>query len=85
MTTNSNTFRAKTVRTIGFTLALITSVMSMSTASHAYTAEQERLCIGDAFKFCSSEIPNIDKVTACMQKNKAQLSVGCKSVMAKSS
>jgi len=78
MTTSS-----KTVRTIGFTLALITSVLSMSTASHAYTAEQERLCMGDAFKFCSSEIPNIDKITICMQKNKAQLSAGCKSVMTK--
>jgi hypothetical protein len=76
MTTNS-----KTVRTIGFTFALITSVLSMSTASHAYTAEEERLCMSDAFKFCSSEIPNIDKVTICMQKNKAQLSPGCKSVM----
>jgi hypothetical protein len=53
----------------------------MSTASHAYTAEEERLCMSDAFKFCSSEIPNIDKVTICVQKNKAQLSPGCKSVM----
>ena len=34
------TTRSKTVRTIGFTLALITSVISMSTASHAYTAEE---------------------------------------------
>ena len=75
------TTRTNTVRTIGFTLALITSVISMSTASHAYTAEEERLCMSDAFKFCSSEIPNIDKVTICMQKNKAQLSPGCKSVM----
>ncbi len=75
------TTRSNTVRTIGFTLALITSVISMSTASHAYTAEEERLCMSDAFKFCSSEIPNIDKVTICMQKNKAQLSPGCKSVM----
>ncbi len=75
------TSHTRTVRTIGFTLALITSVISMSTASHAYTAEEERLCMSDAFKFCSSEIPNIDKVTICMQKNKAQLSPGCKSVM----
>jgi hypothetical protein len=79
------TTRSKTVRTIGFTLALITSVISMSTASHAYTQEQAQMCTGDAFKFCSSEIPNIEKITACMQKNKALLSAGCKSVMAKSS
>ena len=75
------TTRSKTVRNIGFTLALFTSVLSMSTASHAYTAEEERLCMSDAFKFCSPEIPNIEKVTICMQKNKAQLSPGCKSVV----
>jgi hypothetical protein len=75
------TSRFNTVRKIGFALTLAISVFSMSTASHAYTAEEERLCMSDAFKFCSSEIPNIDKVTACMVKNKAQLSPGCKSVM----
>ena len=75
------TSRFNTVRKIGFAITFAISVFSMSTASHAYTAEEERLCMSDAFKFCSSEIPNIDKITACMQKNKAQLSPGCKSVM----
>jgi len=75
------TNRFNTVRKIGFAVTLAMSVISMSTASHAYTAEQQSLCMSDAFKFCSSEIPNIDKITACMQKNKAQLSPGCKSVM----
>jgi hypothetical protein len=75
--------RSKTLRSIGFAVALATSLMSLSTVSHAYTEEQARLCTGDAFKLCSSEIPNIDRITACMQKNKAQLSAGCKSVFGK--
>lgn len=75
------TSRFNTVRKIGFVITFALSVFSMSTASYAYTAEEERLCMSDAFKFCSSEIPNIDKVTTCMQKNKAQLSPGCRSVM----
>ena len=74
------TSRFTTVRKIGFAVTFALSVFSMSTASYAYTAEEQRLCMSDAFKFCSSEIPNIDKVTACLQKNKAQLSPGCKSV-----
>ena len=39
------------------------------------------MCTGDAFRLCSSEIPNISKITACMFKNKAQLSSGCRTVM----
>ena len=73
----------KTIRTIGFVLAFTTSLVSLSTASHAYTDEQARMCTGDAFKFCSSEIPNIAKITACMQQHKAELSPGCKALMPK--
>ena len=53
------------------------------TASFAYTAEAQQMCTGDAFKFCSSEIPNIPAITACMYKHRAQLSVGCRAVMDK--
>jgi hypothetical protein len=74
------TSRFNTVRKIGFAVTFAISVFSISTASYAYTAGEQRLCMSDAFKFCSSEIPNSDKVTACLQKNQAQLSPGCKSV-----
>jgi len=77
------TTRSKTVRTLGFAFALITSIVSMSSASYAYTEEQAQMCTGDAFKFCSSEIPNISAVTACMYKHKAELSAGCRAVMDK--
>lgn len=77
------TTRFTTIRTIGIALAVALSSLSFSTASHAYTAEQQRLCTGDAFKFCASEIPNISKVQACMQQHRAQLSDGCRSVMPK--
>jgi hypothetical protein len=30
---------------------------------------------------CSSEIPNIPKITACMFKHRAELSAGCRAVM----
>lgn len=45
-----------------------------------YTAEQEQLCSGDAFRLCSFEIPDVDRVTACMIRRQAELSPGCKSV-----
>ena len=54
-----------------------------SSASLAYTAEAQRMCTGDAFRLCSSEIPNIPKITACMIKHRADLSEGCRAVMDK--
>ena len=67
--------------TLVLAVAMISSLYASQ--SFAYTAEQERMCTGDAFKFCSSEIPNISAVTACMVKHKAELSAGCRAVMDK--
>ncbi|HWL19739.1 MAG TPA: hypothetical protein VNS33_08740 [Bradyrhizobium sp.] len=46
-------------------------------AGYAYTADQEQACTGDAFRLCSADIPDVDRITACMIRNKAQLSPGC--------
>ena len=55
----------------------------LTTACFAYTQEQQQLCTGDAMRLCSSEIPDVDRVTACMIAKQAQLSDGCKSVFRK--
>jgi hypothetical protein len=55
-------------------------VLAMVSTAHAYTAEQQQLCTDDAFRLCSSEIPDVDRVTACMVKHKTELSPACKSV-----
>ena len=59
-------------------LAVALSVSLWSQPGMAYTPEQEQACTGDAFRLCSSEIPNVDRVTACMVRNKSQLSPGCR-------
>ena len=72
----------KTIRKAGLALGLAASFAAMSsTSSFAYSSEAQQMCTGDAFRLCSSEIPNISKITACMFKNKSQLSAGCRSVM----
>jgi hypothetical protein len=55
----------------------------MTTASFAYTQEQQQLCTGDAMRLCGDAIPDVDRVTACMVAKRAQLSDGCKSVFRK--
>jgi hypothetical protein len=47
-------------------------------AGQTYTPEQEQACTGDAFRLCSSEIPDVSRVTACMVAKKSQLSPACR-------
>src|SRR5215471_3082096 len=49
-----------------------------STTSYAFTFEQQQACSGDAFRLCSSEIPDIDRVRICMIRNKSELSPQCR-------
>jgi hypothetical protein len=77
-------FVTKTIRQAAFVLAFAASASALSsTSSFAYTVEQQQMCTGDAFRLCSSENPNIPAITACMRKNKANLSTGCRAVMDK--
>lgn len=47
-------------------------------AGYAYTADEQQACTGDAFRLCSSDIPDVDRITACMIRNKSQLSPACR-------
>ncbi len=71
----------KTIRQAGLVLGFAVSFSALSTQSFAFSSEARQMCTGDAFRLCSSEIPNIPAITACMIKNKANLSTGCRSVM----
>ncbi|OKO72802.1 hypothetical protein [Bradyrhizobium sp. AS23.2] len=63
-------------------VAAIVSILSTG-SSFAFSAEAQQMCTGDAFRLCSSEIPNIPKITACMVKHRSDLSAGCRAVMDK--
>ena len=74
----------KTIRRAGLMLAFAVSVSALSpTSSFAFSAEAQQMCTGDAFRLCSSEIPNIPAITACMVKHRTDLSAGCRAVMDK--
>jgi hypothetical protein len=62
----------------GLMLATALSVSMWPAASQAYTPEQQAACSDDAFRLCSSEIPDVDRVTACMDRKQDQLSPGCR-------
>jgi hypothetical protein len=76
-----NLLSHKTLRQAGLTVAVIVGLCAGSSASYAFSPEAQQMCTGDAFRLCSSEIPNVSKVTACMLKRRAELSSGCRTVM----
>lgn len=64
-----------------FGLMLVTALSCSAlwpATSNAYTFEEEQACSGDAFRLCSSEIPDVDRITACMVQKRDQLSSGCR-------
>lgn len=69
--------------TIGYCQLLIATTLALgmlTSVSQAYTPEQEQMCAGDAMRLCGSEIPDVDRITACMVRQRAALSDGCKAV-----
>ena len=73
-------FTASTMRACKMLTATAFALAALSTAAQAYTPEQEQMCTGDAMRLCSSEIPDVERVTACMVQKRAQLSDGCRAV-----
>jgi hypothetical protein len=63
---------------LGLLFATALALLMQPTTSRAYTQEEEAACSGDAFRLCGADIPDVDRVTACMVRNKSQLSPGCR-------
>ena len=63
--------------------AVAASCSALSTPSFAWSAETRQMCTNDAFRLCSSTIPNMQATEACMNKQSASLSAGCKSAVEK--
>ncbi|MCC8966637.1 hypothetical protein H8A95_30980 [Bradyrhizobium sp. Pear76] len=59
-------------------LAVAVAALLLPGRSEAYTPDQQQACTPDAFRLCGPEIPDVDRVTACMIRNKAQLSPACR-------
>jgi len=79
----TKSFTAK-IRDTGLVLgfAAIVSIISTS-SSFAFSEGVKQACYSDAFRLCSSEIPNVQKTTACMMKRKSELSAGCRAAVDK--
>ncbi|MEH2491370.1 hypothetical protein [Bradyrhizobium sp. AZCC 2230] len=69
-------FRLKTsLAAAGLSLGL--AVVVQPGTGFAYTPEQQQACTPDAMGLCGEFVPNVDAITACMIRKKAQLSPQC--------
>jgi hypothetical protein len=44
------------------------------------TPEQQQACQPDAMRLCGEFVPDVDRITACMIKNRIRLSPPCRAV-----
>jgi hypothetical protein len=61
-------------------LFALTTILSTTTSFALGTDEQRAACTPDVFRLCSSEIPSVDRIVACLKAKKASLSAGCQAV-----
>lgn len=62
-------------------LLVAMAVTLSSTSGFALgTDEQRSACTPDVFRLCASEIPIVDRIVACLKKEKPKLSPGCQAV-----
>src|ERR1700674_2300790 len=48
------------------------------------TPEQQQACQPDAMRLCSEFVPDVERITACMIKNRIRLSPPCRAVFSAS-
>ena|SRR5664279_2172752 len=44
------------------------------------TMEQQMACTPDVWRLCFDQIPDVNRITACLRQNTPQLSDGCRAV-----
>jgi hypothetical protein len=62
-------------------LAVLLSLVAASSAFALGTPEQRRACTPDVYRLCAGEIPNVKAITACLMRQKGNLSPACRSAM----
>jgi hypothetical protein len=70
------------MRTVRIALGAALSIGAMAAQAQEYrgTMEQQMACTPDVWRLCSDQIPDANRIVACLQQNMPQLSSGCRAV-----
>jgi hypothetical protein len=62
--------------------ALLVSIAAVAGANAQYrgTPEMQQACTPDVMRLCNDYVPDVDKIVACMTRNRANLSPACGAV-----
>jgi hypothetical protein len=71
------TSRVNPAVALGLLLALSATAPA---AAAPGTPEQKKACTPDVYRLCAGEIPNIRAITACLRRQRANLSDACRAV-----
>jgi hypothetical protein len=58
----------------------ITCQTSALSQEYRGTLEQQMACTPDVFRLCGAQIPDVNRIVACLQQNTPQLSGPCRAV-----
>ncbi len=69
--------RANPAVALGLLLALCAGGAALAALA---TPEQKKACTPDVYRLCAGEIPNVQAITSCLRRQKANLSDACRAV-----
>jgi hypothetical protein len=69
--------RVNPAAALGLLLALSATAPA---AAAPGTPEQKKACTPDVYRLCAGEIPNVRAITACLRRQKPNLSDACRAV-----
>ena len=59
---------------------LVLLLGSSANAQYRGTPEMQQACTPDVMRLCNDDVPDVDKIVACMKRNRANLSPACGAV-----
>ncbi|MBR0708819.1 hypothetical protein [Bradyrhizobium liaoningense] len=65
---------------VALTIGGIFAQSAASAQEYRGTMEQQMACTPDVWRLCSDQIPDVSRITACLQQNTPLLSSGCRAV-----
>lgn len=60
---------------------LAVALLAMAAPAQAATEAEKAACTPDVWRLCASEVPNVGKIVACLNRNHGKLSSACRMVM----
>jgi hypothetical protein len=65
---------------VAITIGGVAAVTTAHAQDNRGTMEQQMACTPDVWRLCSAQVPDVDRIVACLRGNTAQLSAPCRAV-----